>query len=192
VRLYLIRHGESENNVKGCWTGWQDVNLTDKGIDDAKSVKKHFEDVQFDRIYSSDLNRAIKTAEMAVPGCIYIKTELLREINVGSLSGEKFEIGISKFGEDLTKNINNGDYTAYGGESTEQLDVRIKKFIKMLERDNLKTVAAFTHVGMMRRFIKNVINLEFSAEKVICKNCAIAILDYTDRKWNLHSWINFI
>jgi len=191
MKLYLIRHGESENNIKGCWTGWQNVDLTDKGVEDAKRARKFLESTQFDKIYSSDLMRAVKTAELVLPECTYFKTELLREINVGALSGVSFDTGLSNFGEDLTENIKNANYTPYGGESAEQFDARLNKFIKMIEKDKLENVIAFTHVGVIRRFVKNVVNLVLPADKVVCKNCAVAVLEYADDKWKLNSWINF-
>ena len=40
MKLYLIRHGESENNNKKMWTGWMDVDLTENGINQAKGVSQ--------------------------------------------------------------------------------------------------------------------------------------------------------
>ena len=50
MKLYVIRHGESENNVKTCFTGWMDVNLTEKGIADAHKAGELLRDVTFDRV----------------------------------------------------------------------------------------------------------------------------------------------
>ena len=83
MKLYVIRHGESENNVKECFTGWMDVDPTEKGIADAQKAGKLLEGVSFDRIYASDLRRAMDTAKSAIPGCTPIPEPLLREISVG-------------------------------------------------------------------------------------------------------------
>jgi len=191
MRLYLIRHGESENNIKGCWTGWQDVALAPKGIEEAYCLGKYLQNVHFDKVYSSDLIRAAKTAETALPGYVCSQTELLREINVGSLSGEAFVDGALKYGEDLKENQRNSNFIPYGGENAEQFDVRLKKFMKMIENSGFENVAAFAHAGVLRRFGSIVTGNRFSAENVICKNCAVAIFEYTGSKWSLHSWINF-
>ena len=45
MKLYLIRHGESETNHKKMWTGWMDVNLTENGINQAKNVSKYIKDI---------------------------------------------------------------------------------------------------------------------------------------------------
>ena len=55
MNVYIIRHGESENNVKKCWTGWKDVDLTEKGYEDARYAGRILSGVSFGRIFSSDL-----------------------------------------------------------------------------------------------------------------------------------------
>ena len=69
MKLYLIRHGESETNLAGHYTGWSQVNLTEKGVRDAEGVRPIIQNIKFDNIFSSDLILAMKTAETAIPGC---------------------------------------------------------------------------------------------------------------------------
>ena len=57
MRLYVIRHGESENNLKKCWTGWYDAPLTEKGRQDARKAGTFLQGITFDKIYASDLSR---------------------------------------------------------------------------------------------------------------------------------------
>jgi 2,3-bisphosphoglycerate-dependent phosphoglycerate mutase len=85
MRIYVVRHGESETNLQKRWTGWMDVQLTDKGREDARKAGEFLKGITFDKIYTSDLTRAIETAKIALPGCRYETTPLLREINVGKL-----------------------------------------------------------------------------------------------------------
>ena len=88
--VYLIRHGESQSNLDKIWSGWNDVPLTEKGKLDAKKAGEYLDGIKFDKIYSSDLSRAKNTAEIAIPGCEYEQTPLLREINVGEIVGKPF------------------------------------------------------------------------------------------------------
>ena len=88
MKLYVIRHGESETNLSGCYTGHLQVPLTEKGIKEAESVHPFLSGINFDKIYSSDLIRAKRTAEAAIPGCVYEETPLLREVDLGELSGK--------------------------------------------------------------------------------------------------------
>ena len=90
MKLYLIRHGESETNLAGHYTGWSQVNLTPKGVRDAEGIRPTLEGIKFDKIFSSDLIRAMTTAETAIPGCTYETTHLLREVNVGNLALKPF------------------------------------------------------------------------------------------------------
>lgn len=59
--LVLIRHGESEWNLLGKWTGWTDVSLTPKGTSDAVKMGELVKDIKFDFIYTSTLKRSIET-----------------------------------------------------------------------------------------------------------------------------------
>ena len=61
--LYIIRHGETEWNKIGRYQGITDVPLNDNGIAQAKACANALKDVYFDRILSSDLSRALVTAE---------------------------------------------------------------------------------------------------------------------------------
>ena len=58
MRLYVVRHGESEANKKGLWAGWHDVSLTEKGMKEAEGVKNILSRYHMDKVYSSSLKRA--------------------------------------------------------------------------------------------------------------------------------------
>ena len=61
--IYLIRHGESEGNLKRICLGNTDLGLTEKGREQAEKTAKALSPVDIDAIYSSDLIRAVQTAE---------------------------------------------------------------------------------------------------------------------------------
>ena len=67
-KVVLLRHGQSQWNLENRFTGWKDVPLTEQGIKEAKNagnlIKKN--NIKFDKIYSSVLERANKTAEIAM------------------------------------------------------------------------------------------------------------------------------
>ena len=190
MRLYLIRHGESENNSTGRWTGWADVGLTEKGIEDAKRVRKYISDVEFDKIYSSDLIRAKKTAEIAIPGCTYEETPILREINLGDLGGKKIADCQKIFGEDFKNNAAVQNYKPYNGENRAEFIARIMKFLDMVTKSGLENTAAFCHGGVLRRLRDIILQTELPRSAMPCFNCAILILEYKNENWFIHSWIN--
>ena len=64
MKLYLVRHGETDFNVKGIFYGWTDCDINGHGLEQAEGLKDFFKDISIDIIYSSDLKRAVHTAEI--------------------------------------------------------------------------------------------------------------------------------
>lgn len=183
--LYITRHGESETNKKGCWTGWLDVPLTDKGIADAERARQTLRGIKFDKVYSSDLSRAAKTCEIALPGCEYETTPLLREIGLGSLEGTR----IKSDWPELWTSLKDG-YSSVGGESIAEFRARIERFLKLMEDSPYETVAAFSHGGFLSSTLSVVFGVDVPRKHLYCGNCATMVLEYKDGIWRLVSWIN--
>lgn len=186
MKVWMIRHGESETNRDGLWTGWLDAPLTEKGREDAASAAKLFANVQFDKVYSSDLLRARTTAEIAIPGCTYETTPLLREINVGNIAGKPLGIVASREGISWNKD----GYVQFGGESRQQFADRIGAFMKRLETGDYENVAVFSHAGVVRMFLDLVLGIDVPRKNMYCGNCTVAIFEFNSSGWRLHSWIN--
>ena len=186
MKVYVIRHGESENNLKGLWTGWDNPHLTEKGIEDAKKAGKFLEGISFDKVYSSDLKRAMETMENAIHPKEYETSVLLREINVGKFAGNPYA---STTDEEKKCIVKNG-YTDFGGESNEDFKKRVTEFMKSLESDDCENIAVFCHAGWMREMLGIVLDTFISKTKICCNNCTIAIYEYIDGNWKLYSWNN--
>ena len=187
MKVYIIRHGESETNLAKRWTGWHDVHLTEKGRSDAKRVGELLKSISFDRIYSSDLIRAVETAVGAIPGCeIYEKTELLREVNVGSLANQP----LSVVDGEAKARIRDCGYSDFGGETQEEFRARILEFQSMLESLPCDNVAVFSHAGWLVGFLNEVVGFYLPRSKVACNNCAGGVFEFNDGDWRLFSWLN--
>lgn len=109
-KIVLIRHGESVWNKENLFTGWSDVTLSDKGIEEAKkggqSLKK--DGYVFDKAYTSVLTRAIKTLNLALEemGLLWIpvvKAWQLNERHYGALQGLNKSQTAEKYGEEQVK-----------------------------------------------------------------------------------------
>ncbi|MDO9465226.1 MAG: histidine phosphatase family protein, partial [bacterium] len=100
IKLLLIRHGESNGNAQRKFSGFQDVDLTEKGIWQAKRLARRLEGVSVDAVYCSDLKRARHTAEIIFKARgIDIKINPnFRERNFGEWEGYTFEEVKSKYG----------------------------------------------------------------------------------------------
>ena len=140
MKLYFIRHGESETNLAGHYTGWSQVNLTPKGVRDAEGIRPTLEGIKFDKIYSSDLIRAMKTAENAIPGCVYETSPLLREINLGSLAHKPFLPADSE-----ERKLTLDGFTAFGGEidGAESVNKSYPEFF-----ENLKSLVRLPKISL--------------------------------------------
>lgn len=186
MKVYVVRHGESETNLSKCWTGWLDVHLTEKGIADGQKAGKVLEGVVFDKVFSSDLIRAQETARAALPGCSYETTPLLREINVGSIAGKPWSIVTD---EQRERNAQYG-YTDFDGESKDEFFSRIRRFMTQLEELDCENVAVFSHAGWLCSLLETVLGVDIPRKRIYCGNCAVSVYECVDRSWRLHSWIN--
>lgn len=108
TNLILIRHGESQWNLENRFTGWVDVDLSPKGIEEAKKAGETLKQYRFDCAYTSKLRRAQKTLSMILEasGQTHIPVEkdiALNERHYGSLQGLNKEETAQKFGSDQVK-----------------------------------------------------------------------------------------
>lgn len=186
MKLYIVRHGESVNNVSGLWTGWMDTPLTEKGTQDALRARPYLTGISFDKVYSSDLQRAYHTGLLALPGCEPEKLPILREIDVGSLAGTPLFSNASQ----QTAYDRYLGYEEFGGESYKTFSDRTLQFLSMLEQLDVQTVVAFSHGGYLQMLLNNICGQTISRKAIQCKNCAIAVFEYSKNQWSLHSWIN--
>src|SRR5699024_9843038 len=106
-KLVFIRHGQSEWNLKNLFTGWEDVNLSEKGVEEAKEAGRKLKEagIEFDQAYTSVLTRAIKTLHFALEesGQLWIpemKTWRLNERHYGALQGKNKAAAAEKYGDE--------------------------------------------------------------------------------------------
>jgi len=103
----LVRHGQSEWNLKNLFTGWRDVDLTEKGIAEARAAGRKLKalGITFDIAFTSDLKRAQNTLtlileEMGQTGLQVIRNLALNERDYGDLSGLNKDDARKKWGEE--------------------------------------------------------------------------------------------
>jgi 2,3-bisphosphoglycerate-dependent phosphoglycerate mutase len=105
--LVLLRHGQSEWNLKNLFTGWRDVDLTPAGVEEAKAAGRRMEarGLTFDVAFTSALLRAQHTlelalAEMSLTGLPEQRDQALNERDYGDLSGLNKDEARKKWGEE--------------------------------------------------------------------------------------------
>ena len=188
MKLFLVRHGQSEANLHKVFSGWAQVSLTEKGFADAERAGDYLQKFSFDRIYSSDLLRAIQTAHTALPGCEPIQLPALREANVGTLQ-EKSSVECEQlYGKRFWVVPSGADFSRFGGETYDDVRARVRSFLDMLESDPCEQVAAFAHEGVLRCMLDLVLGMQFERHNVRCPNCIIAVFAFVDGRWVLEAW----
>jgi len=185
MRLYLVRHGESVANEMKVYAGQTDVALTENGRRQARQIQPVLGQINFDKVYSSDLSRAAETQRLAIPGVEGERTPLLREYTVGTLEGMGFSEVRERYGTAVSRTR---DYTPYGGENPEMVCDRLREFLSGLETQNWENVAAFAHNGIMIAMMEIVLGSGFDRSAVKSGNCAIHVFEYDGTKWRLLAW----
>src|SRR3954462_8688000 len=123
--LVLVRHGQSEWNLKNLFTGWKDVDLTEQGVAEARAAgrKLKAQGLSFDVAYTSALKRAQRTLdlmleEMGQTGIPIIRDQALNERDYGDLVGLNKDDARKKWGEEQVHIWRRSyDVSPPGGES---------------------------------------------------------------------------
>ena len=107
VKLVFARHGESEWNKANLFTGWADVDLSEKGTQQAIDAGKLIKEagIEFDQAYTSVLKRAIKTTNLALEASDQLwvpveKSWRLNERHYGGLTGKNKAEAAEQFGDE--------------------------------------------------------------------------------------------
>jgi len=172
-RLILLRHGQSQWNLENRFTGWKDVPLTEKGIQEAKLAGQAMfkNNIGVDVIFSSVLQRANKTAEFVIKEMslmnfwldgklIMTKDESLNERDYGDLVGLNKEETTIKFGKDQVYLWRRSyDISPPGGESLKKVVERVNPFFIQFiqpQLDENKNVLIVAHGNSLRAIMIHV------------------------------------
>jgi len=158
TRILLVRHGQVEWNARAAYTGWTDIDLNDHGIWEAQVIADRLSHVPLTAVYSSDLIRAKRTADMIAErhNLKSIEDPNLREINYGLWEGLDAEEIISQFGQDAFERWKSDpeNVEVPGGESFGMLRDRIVPAIsKIAERHSGETAVVVAHKSVNRVLI---------------------------------------
>ncbi|MCD6546988.1 MAG: histidine phosphatase family protein [Nanoarchaeota archaeon] len=137
VKITYFVHGTTPDNLNSIASGWSNVGLSELGIKQSEELRRLIKDKKFDAVFSSDLKRAVQTAEI-VFGKV-IKDKRLREINFGDLTGSDFKEIEKRMEEFIEKPFPNG-------ECYKDVERRIRDFLnEALEKYDGKHIAIVAH-----------------------------------------------
>ena len=154
LELWLIRHGETDWNRERRIQGDTDAPLNNLGLRQAAALAKRIGHESFDAIYSSDLQRASRTAQIVFPNADIIQDKRLREINLGHYEGRVWhEVPEDEQAQVMVWFLGPYDQKVPGGESSDDLQARALDWLTSLPKTG--RIIAFSHGG----FIANTLQL---------------------------------
>lgn len=193
MKLYLIRHGETDWNVQGRMQGQTDIALNQNGIDLAKVTAQGMADISFDLCITSPLKRARQTAEIILGGkdIPVIEDGRIAELCFGSWEGlgcrkENYEVPapMEQFRQFYTDPLH--FVPAADGETIAELCERTGQFWRELignEKYQDKTILIATHGCAVRAILRNVYEDKSDYwHGRVPANCAVNIVEVTDGK----------
>lgn len=193
--LYMIRHGETEQNKYKRLQGRSDIELNSCGRELAQITARALQDVEFDLIYTSPLKRAKETAhilkgERQIP---VIVEERIQEISFGEYEGhcfgkEHYDIPDPDFGYFFT--APEKYRPAPSGEPFEAVIERTGAFLKELVENpdyQDKTILLSTHGCALKALLANITHCPLSDfwGKGVYKNCGVAIVEVNDGEMHI-------
>lgn len=162
TEIYIVRHCEAIGNVKRIFQGVSDLDISETGAEQLKYLKRRFADIKLDKVYTSPLIRAKKTALAVIGGrnIELICEPGLRELNGGIVEGKPFlETFRSIPGLADTWDNHPEDFAPEGGEKMRDAYDRIWDTVLKIAKENKgKTVACATHGGVTRCLMCRLLN----------------------------------
>lgn len=184
-KLYLVRHGESEWNILNKVQGQSNVSLTNKGKQQAMKIGKRLKHENINLIFSSDLKRAIQTANIIgeFTNLEVISLEELREIRFGVWEGlttkEIMEKYINEHTIWMTEPHN---LSLPEAERLIELQERLLKAVNdLVRKDKNKNILIVSHGASIKTLILGILGIDLSFyNKLTIGNASLSIIEYRD------------
>lgn len=174
----LVRHGVTDWNKTGRIQGQTDIALNSEGIRQAEQLAERLRDEKWDIIYSSDLKRALQTAEIMNSdlGLRIVTDARLREVNFGQIEGTTLEERIARWGHDWRSQD-------LGKEKQEAIDARISAaFRDILAEHANGRILIVSHGALIVNCLRLFVPELDTTERL--DNATITLLTYDDERWD--------
>ena len=163
TRLLLVRHGKTEWNETGRYQGCSDTCLSSTGREEAEAVRQRLAAEKIDVIYCSDLERAVRTAQIIASGrdVRLVTCKELREIDFGEFEGLTFvEVG-QRYPDNDWWTARDAAQKLPRGESVSQLAARVDQFIAVClgKHTEEETILVVAHGGSLRTLVCRLLGL---------------------------------
>lgn len=169
MKIYIVRHGQDQDNANGLLNGHRDTALTEIGLEQAKQIAAKIQEANlvFDKIYSSPLQRAYRTAEI-IANRLQLpqpeKLDLLIEREYGIMSGKKITDIEKLFSSDIILKAQIITYflEAEGAETFPQVQDRASKVLEFLTHNHTdQNILLVTHGDLGKMLYAEYYNLDW-------------------------------
>jgi len=186
TKLILIRHGQTQWNLRKRYCGFTDIGLNAAGRQQATRLQKKLKSQAIDRVYVSDRERAIQSAKIIFKGRKIIVVPVLREISFGIFEGLSYQQIMKKYGVLYSQWLNKPySIRPPKGEGLKDLEKRVVKVInKIVSLNKNKTVALVCHGGVISVFLNYILETKDFWAKVT-DSASVSIVEYNKNKWKI-------
>ena len=193
TQIIIVRHGQTEWNIRGIRQGYLDSQLTERGLAQAKALALRLAREKFAALYSSDLGRAVQTAqEIAnITGHPIITDERLRERNLGIFQGLSGDEINSKYPDERKQLRTQGpSYVIPGGESmVQQVERNIGCLNELAAKHQGEQIVVVTHGGVVSGFFRHTLEISLEAPRRFeFVNAGINVFVREEDNWMLLTW----
>lgn len=173
-KLVLVRHGISEYNARGIWTGWDDPDLTEQGLEDAKKSGESLKDIYFDLGFIAPFKRNRETISqikkvLRQENLKVIESNEIRERNYGVFTGKnKWDVKKELGEEEFQKMRRGWDYSVEKGESLKQVFERFIPYYReqieplLKQGRNILIVSSGNALRTLVKYLENISDEDIS------------------------------
>ena len=186
TQLYLIRHTQAEGNLYRMMQGHWDGGITSLGVMENDLLSARFQNIPLDAAYSSDLKRAVLTAEACVrgKGIPVVTDRRLRELDLGPWETRFFGNIVYSSPKEVDQFLHSpGDWWIEGAETVYDVEKRaFEALTEIAESHPGKAVAVVSHGITIRCLLTKIMHLPYAGENLlpIFRNTAVTSLQYED------------
>ena len=191
TEFYVVRHGETAANSRNIVQGQSDVPLNETGLAQAARLAERLRTVSFDAVYSSDLDRAMRTARIISPNLAPVLSPALREWDLGDWVGRPFDEVKRLYPDEVDGFLHDREeLQVTGGESKRQAYGRVCRLLdELAERERDRRLLLVTHCGVIRAMLKHVLGISVPLPRQPqVGNASFSRLLHADGRWQLGSW----
>lgn len=198
MKLYFIRHGQSEANVQKIISNRGYTHgLTDLGFQQAQALTERFKDIKIERIFTSPLMRAVQTAEVLATsqGLEYTITDALREFDCGVYEGKSDADSWAQLNGVWVEWMEHGnfDQRLEGGECFHDIQARVTSLVDAVVAEYSDTdanIVFVAHGGTLRAALSQILtNVDITfAYKQGLLNTGVVVAEWKDNALTCLQW----